>query len=1176
MAPLNIVFSNRFEALIRRLFDDLAQGPADPFAAEQIIVPSAGVRRRLELDYADRFGVCANVEFHYLAQWLWAQIGQVIEVGESSPFEPSTLTWRVFRALGETALVSAHPRLASYLERADAAMRFDLAQRVARLMEQYITYRPDWLAAWQDGKPACGLPDAGREDEAWQAALWRALMDEMAVRFRSSHGAEREHPSAVFFRAVESMGPEETRRAGLPERAHLFCLPTIPPLYLDILGKLARWTDLHLYVLNPCREYWFEIVDPRRLSYLEVRGDALYRETGNRLLASWGQQTQAHIDLLFDKAETAVIDDVRFEPPGRISLLAAVQEAILNLRDPEPASCASVALDRSIEVHVCHSLVRELEVLHDQLLAMLGEEIPHASSIKCKSAPDRLVPEGERGDGAPREPPLKVSDILVVTPRLEEVAPLIDAVFGTAPVARRIPYTITGLRRAVANPAAAALLALLDLFASRCKASAVYEFLQRPLVYARFGLGPDDLERVHDWFRLGGIHWGLDGAHRKAVGVPEVERHSFADGLDRLFLGYALGEVPAPFDGRLPAADAEGLEALALGGFAHFVDLLAHWHRVWSTPATPAAWGERLNALVSAFLVEAPETVADLQEVREAIAALGRHWVEAAVSAAIEPDVVRVALEALLDDPVRGAMPSGRVTFTAMASLRSLPYRVVCVIGLNDGVFPSPDHPAEFDLIAQAPRRGDRQRRYDERNLFLDLLLAARDRLYLSYTGRSVRDNSHLPPSTLLSELLDYVLPLVAAEGGSLDEARRRLVVEHPLQAFSPVYFDAAMPKDARLVSFNSEYCEALRAARSPRPLGDGQGARAHDPQAQEPENPPVTLSQGERADHGSAGPNAVEEHNEQDLEPAPFFPAPLAAPEPEWREPNLEDLKRFFRNPCRYLLERRLGLSLAEGEAELADEEPFLPRYFDRGEVAERLLPLILSGATEEAVEAAARAGNEYPQGRLGEVLLEGELARIRDYAERIAEQTREDPLEPLAGTLVFEIEGETWALSGALGQVRPRGLVRWRYDDTRPVDYLSGWLDHLFLNALAARGVAPATTWISRDGEYRLRPVAAAQERLRELVALYREGLRLPLHFFPRSAWACALKLRQGESEAAEREARKRWEGSDHRRGESEDPACRQALRGQADPLDGEFFRAAQTMFGPLLDHLEDERIA
>jgi exodeoxyribonuclease V gamma subunit len=1169
-SPLNIVFSNRFESLVDRLFDDLAQGPADPFAAEQIIVPSVAVRRRLELDCADRFGVCANVEFSYLAQWLWARIGQVIEVGASSPFEPATLTWRVFRALGEPALVSAHPRLASYLQRADPAMRFDLAQRLARLMEQYITYRPDWLAAWLAGKPAEGLAEASRADEAWQAALWRALMREL--------GAGREHPSAAFFRAVEALGPDAIRRAGLPERAHLFCLPAIPPLYLDILGKLARWTEPHLYVLNPCREYWFEIVDPKRLSYLEARGNALYRETGNRLLAAWGQQTQAHIDLLFDKAEGAVIDDARFEPPDRPGLLAAVQEAVLDLRDPEPGSCAHLVGDRSIEVHVCHSLARELEVLHDQLLAMLAQ-------------PD----------------PPKVSDILVVTPRLEEAAPLIDAVFGTAPPARRIPYAITGLRRAVENPAAAALLALLDLFASRCKASQVYEFLQRPLVHARFGLAPDDLERIHDWFQVAGIRWGLDGAHRKAAGVPEVERHSFRDGLDRLFLGYALGEVPTPFDGRLPAADAEGSEALALGGFAHFVDTLDHWHRAWGTPAAPAAWGERLNALVGDFLAETPESVSGLQEVRETIAALGRHWAEAGMTGAIAPEVVRDALESLLDDPARGGMPSGRVTFTAMASLRSLPYRVVCVIGLNDGVFPSPDRPAEFDLIAQAPRRGDRQRRHDERNVFLDLLLAARERLYLSYTGRSVRDNAPLPPSTLLAELLDHVLPLVAAEGESpgsspgrsLDEARRRLVVEHPLQAFSPVYFDAGLPKDPRLVSFNAEYCEALRAARSRihEPVARG---RSLSPSPSGTKTPGAVLverssPEGFRAglpenkrwreapDEGAGmrvavhpGPAVDEEPNDMDHETAPFFPAPLPEPGPEWRELSLDGLKRFLRNPCRYLLEQRLGLTLAEGEEELADDEPFLPGYFDRGEVAERLLPLMLSGAAVEAVEAAARAGSEYPQGHLGELLLQGELARMRDYAGRIAEHTREEPLEPLPGALVFEIEGGTWTLIGALGQVRPRGLLRWRYDDTRPADYLSGWLDHLFLNALAVQGVAPATVWISRDGEYRLQPVAEAHERLRELVALYREGLRLPLHFFPKSAWACALKLRQGESEAAGREARKRWESSDYSRGESEDSAYRQALRGQADPLDGDFFRAAETVFGPLLNHLEDERIA
>jgi exodeoxyribonuclease V gamma subunit len=197
--------------------------------------------------------------------------------------------------------------------------------------------------------------------------------------------------------------------------------------------------------------------------------------------------------------------------------------------------------------------------------------------------------------------------------------------------------------------------------------------------------------------------------------------------------------------------------------------------------------------------------------------------------------VVRAALEQLLDDPARGGVPSGGITFSSMSSLHTLPFDVVCAIGLNDGAFPSTSRPSEFDLMAIAPERGDRQRREDERNLFLDLLLSARHSLYLSYTGRSVRDNSPLPPSVLVSELLEVAVPAMADDPGSADslaQARRRLVVEHPLQPFSLEAFTDG--GDARLRGFNRELAEALRlAAQAPVELPPSVAPAAEDERAE-------------------------------------------------------------------------------------------------------------------------------------------------------------------------------------------------------------------------------------------------------------------------------------------------------------------------------------------------------
>ncbi|MGA8034230.1 MAG: exodeoxyribonuclease V subunit gamma, partial [Casimicrobiaceae bacterium] len=873
---LHIKFSNRFERLQDALLDAMATPPPSPFTGEEIIVPSAAMRRRVELAAADRFGICSNVRFSFLAQWLWRQIGHVVAVSEMSPFTASVLTWRVLATFQEKAFVAEHPPLAGYLRHADEVMRYELAANAATLLEHYLTYRPSWLAAWLEGKPAGikGIDAARKQDERWQAALWRRIARDL--------GTDSRHPSVVFFDAMNRMGPDAPARAGLPASAHVFCLPTTPPLYLDILNRLAQWIDLRVYVLNPCREYWFEIVDARRLSYLAAKDRADHHEIGNRLLAAWGKQTQAHIDLLLQNDSAAVVDDADFVPAESRTLLARVQNAILDLTDAVRGSVALADDDRSIEVHVCHSATRELEVLQDQLLGVFAAEHP------------------------PRP-----SDILVVTPDLEATAPLIDAVFGNAPKARQIPYAITGRPASVLNPCAQALLTVLAVATSRFQASAVFELLQQPIIARRFAIGGAELDAIHAWIGEAGIRWGIDGRHRSELGLPAIGRHSFNDGLDRLFLGYALpASATAPLNARLAAGDAEGSGALALGSFGEFFRQLERLHDELAHPKSPAEWREALLGVIDTFVAPVGDEIDDQRETVAAIHDLCANMAHGGTSQPLELDVVRTALQALLDDPTRGGMPGGAVTFAAMSSLRNLPYRFVCVLGLNDGAFPSTPRPHEFDLLARDPQRGDRQRRTDERNVFLDLLLAARDRLYLSFTGRSVRDNAPLPPSVLVAELLDYCAAATAREPftpESLRAARERLIVEHPLQSFSLDYFKP--DADPRRRSFNDEYCEALRQRlTAPASRRDAAAATGGPLAAAASDEERAALTETRDEDEAE-DENAATEPQQR------FFQLPLVSPGPEFREVTLDNLLRFFANPCRYLLRERLGIALPQGD---------------------------------------------------------------------------------------------------------------------------------------------------------------------------------------------------------------------------------------------------------------------
>ncbi len=1138
---LRLAFSNRLELLIDGLIDRLAQPSDDPFVAAQVVVPSAAVRRAVQLAVADRLGVCANLRFAFLGQWLWQQIGRVVPVQESSPFEPALLAWRIYGLLDDRGFVDAHPRLAAYLRGADPAMRLELAGQLATLFDHYITYRPAWLAAWSAGRPAA-LPDAGerlRADEAWQAELWR--------RISRALGAHGQHPARGF---VDALAQMPQLPPGLPAEVHLLALPSVPPLYLDVLRGMARRIDVCLHVLNPCQEYWFDLVDRKRLAALACANRVGHHETLHPLLAGWGRQTQAQIPMLLADDTAAIEEGTRYAGAGHDGLLGQLQDSILDLTPLEPGSLVLRPGDRSLEVHVCHGLTREIEVLHDQLLAMFAAD-----------------------------PSLRPADILVVTPDLEAAAPLVDAVFGTAPAVRRIPYGITGLAQRQVNPVARVLDALLSLMGSRLPASAVFALLEQPPVARRFALPADDLDRIRDWIHASGIRWGADAAQRQELALPASDRHTFDDGLQRLYLGYALGDAAhdVPLGTRLAAGSAEGQAALALGRFWRFASRLARLRQDWSAARDADGWRDVLLQALDDFVAPVPEWVDDLRTVRAAIAVLHGQMTRGGLTATVPLAVVHAALGALVDEASRGGVPGGAVTFAAMPSLRGLPYRVVWALGLSDGAYPGGEHPLEFDLMAAAPQAGDRQRRQDERNLFLDLLLAARERFVVSYAGRDIRDNSHKPPSVLVSELLDTVadacLP-AGADAAQRSQWRAALVVEHPLQPFSQRYFGGDAQADPRLASHHEEYCEALRARQ--RALA----AAARPPHGGDAVASDADAVQRAATDAGDAAPagddaDADDDHALQAAAAArsgaPFFAAPLPPAPDDWHTPTLDQLLRFFANPCRVLLQDRLQIRIGTPDDALLDDEPFLLERQARSALAERLLPALLADpGAGVALRGLAQAGTELPAGRFGEHLLDAELAQLSDFATRLRAAAPGPSLAPAHGTLEATFDGERWTLQLVLAGLHADGLVRQRYEDSNARDFISGWIEHLALCALRPAGVAPVTRWVSRDGSFVLRPVQDAQAQLRTLLSLYRQGLRAPLHFFPRSAWAWAI----GGFDVSE--ARKTWRRAHGSwGGESTDAAFALALRGVPDPIDARFVAAASAVLVPLLQHLDDPRL-
>ncbi|MFM0272187.1 exodeoxyribonuclease V subunit gamma [Paraburkholderia aspalathi] len=1124
---LQLFYSNRYETLVGALLDDLAQAPSDPWTAQPVIVPSAAVRRRLELDIAARQGICANVNFGYLAQWLWAQIGGVIEVPKHSPFAPDRLVWRCYRLLGEAdeALPwNASPRLRTYLDAADASMRYELARRVATVLDHYLTYRPEWLLQWQKGGSIfasgaaddkgprlVGASEAAREDERWQAALWRAVLAEVAGDAQTPAAALP--PAYRFLEEIGTLDLEAISNAQWPEAVSVFALPTMPPLHVALLRALSRWVDVRLYVMNPCREFWFDVVSAGRVEALDVAGQLDYQEVGHPLLAEWGRQTQAQLHMLHELTESAASGETGdFTENPEPSWLAAVQNGILDLRAEAgtDADTDELPIENGIEVHVCHSLSRQLEVLHDRLLGWFDEF-------------DDLQP----------------SDVLVAVSDLAAAGPLIDAVFGTAPPGdtRRIPYRITGLPPSQANPVARLLLDWLALPERSVGAPDLIEWLRVDAIAARYGIDASALEAAQEWLAAAGARRGLAPGEPTGEHVP-VARHTFADALTRLYLGYAMPDGGEPVDAWLPVEGADGSDAELLGRLSRFVDDIETFAQRCSVEQTPAEWTQLLLETLAQCFDGGVAFADSLAAVRDAIDKMGDAMQAGADDVVLPAAVVRGALTEALDDPARGGVPWGSVTFSSLTSLRGLPYRIVCLLGMDDGVLPSLARADEFDLMAAFGKAGDRQRRDDERNLFLDLLLAARDRLFIAYTGRSIRDNAPLPPAALVDELLDHLAQVSAGEGASpaeIEAARHAFIIDHPLQAFASDYFSL----QRGLFTYDVDRAELASLLAAPQ--------------------------------HPAA---------------APFFDQPL--PPEETASVAFDEFVRFWRHPARALLRDRLGIVLSDAQGELLDTEPFELDWAGRDALAERLLPVLLDSEIKdddsmfERVRRVAAASPELPGGATGAVWRSRELGALRQLADSVRREVASgverlpfvldivprwphsaDIADTLFGThdAALRKAAETpLQLHGTLNLLTETGQVIFRYAKPTARDYLSAWLAHLVYCAALPNGPR-RTVWHGSGESFELTPVAAPLDELAPLAALFRAGRMLPLRFFPKSAW-----VKVSESDSA---AQGVWI-NDRVRGESDDPALRIALRGTPLSLDEPFGSLASIVFKPLVQHL------
>ncbi len=1058
---LQLFSSNRIESLLAELARRLAARPlASPFDAEVIVVPSPAMARWVHLQLAQAHGVAANLDYPLPASWIWSLAGRLLDdVPDSDPLERQRLGWRIFALLPGLLEQPAFRPLQHYLRDDSGDLkRWQLSARIADVLDRYQFYRPALIRQWGRG-----------EGDDWQALLWRELIADLG----------NSHRVAVLDRLLQRL-QQGGDSLPLPARISLFALSTLPPLFVDVLHALAAHGEVSLYLHSPTDQYWADLKSKKALSRLRIEApdNAAYFDTGNELLAAWGRQGQALQDLLLDHDGLQAAEWEDYRPPAADSLLHHIQQDIFNL-DQQPGSPTA---DGSLQVHVCHSPLRECQVLHDQLLRLLDAD-----------------------------PTLKPEHILVMVPEISRYAPFIEAVFRKDESAARpfIPWNLSDIGVADEHPLIRIFFQLLALPESRFSHAEVMSYLEVPELSTRFGLDKragEDIRALLDEARL---RWGLDEAHKEALGLPGYAQNTWRQAEQRLFAGYALGEVDY-WDGIAPLAEAEGDKAAALGRFWQLFERLRHYRHELARARGAGDWQRLLNRLLDDFFIERDDA-GKLQQIRDSLDELHQQAGEQRLS----PVLLRHWLEqALGQQTLHGRYFSGGVTFCGMRPMRSLPFRVIGLLGMNDQAFPRREQAAEFDRMADHWRPGDPRKGDEDRYLLLETLLCARQTLYISYSGRDMKDNSERQPSVLVRELLDFIDERYpSADGPRLSEGITR---EHPLQPFSARNYGHG---DASYDRYWCRVAEALCA-------GGGPG--------------------GEQA-----WPDAA---------------LPLAGDES--RDIELQRLCRFLQHPVKYFFQQRLRVFLRE-EAADEDDEPFDLDGLQRWFVKDQLLDDFLRQRPH--AEAVLRARGLLPHGVFAELGLEHVQAELQPLREQLRDYAGAEfsprPLDiGLAGGA---------RLTGQVMHYLPgRGLLHASASRLKGKSLLALWLDHLALCASGQLAADEHSLLVCSDAARRFAavPKAQAMAQLQAYADLYWQGLERPLPVFPLASFAWAAG---GDERQAMKAARGKWGGNEFQNipGDKDDPYIQLALRGlRGDPLaHAEFSELAGALYATALRYGE-----
>ncbi|MCK5819765.1 MAG: exodeoxyribonuclease V subunit gamma [Psychromonas sp.] len=1149
----HVYHSNQLNCLKDLLVALIQTNPqADPFKNETVLVQSPGMAQWLNIEIAQATGIATNIDYPLPASFIWQQFKHVLkDIPDQSPFNKMSLTWQIMKTLPEYLDDPDFTELNQYLENDTLVRkRYQLSQKIAYIFDQYLVYRPEWIDAWElasdqeistwENKNSQSTP-RWLGDQRWQVKLWKILSAKIESCY-SSNGKVY-HGAGLYKEFLAKLAIQKTLKH-LPERIFIFGVSALPEAYLQALLGLAKHCDVHFLLSNPCQFYWGDIVDPKLLAkrFAQLRpklsvqqgqienladtswqkdedhkswalSEDIEAEIGNPLLASMGKMGRDFLYQLYTLEQNEIDAFVDID---RDSLLHHLQADILALQDSSlpldlDASSRIVIKDNddSFCIHLAHSVMREVEILHDNLLSLFEKD-------------RNLTPK----------------DIIVMMPNIDLYAPYVQAVFSGLGSQgdhqnwkQKIPFTISDVSAQQESPILMSFLHLLNLNQTRYTREDVLGLLEVPAILNRFKINQSDFVLLKKWIDESGIRWGLHNKSALQWDLPELTQNSWLFGLKRMLLGFAMGD--SMFEGISAYDEVQGLQGDLLGRFIDFIDELISLESTLTKDHTAIQWQLFIYQLVENFYFEDEDNSALLSSIRKQIDSLVTHTQAAQYTQTLSLFVLIEHFEKhLLTALDSQRFLAGKVNFCALMPMHSIPFKVVCLLGMNDGQYPRNIVPLGFDLMAGHRKRGDRSRREEDRYLFLEAIVSAQDKLYISYVGRNINDNSEKMASVLVRELLNYCLQsftLKAFQKDASDRAEKALSnfihQQYPMQSFSGFYYTG------QFKTYNNQWWPAIR-------------------------------------------------DNEIKGDPIDEKIKIVLAHE-QIKEVQIKQLINFLKHSCKFFFTQRLGVYFELEEGTLDDNEPFLLNGLEKYKLKEQQFEHALYGKSQIALFAELKAKGELPLGEFAPLIFNQNLQNMQDLA-CIVKDYFVDELEAIHVEICFDKDTEQEKqLLGELTEHCVNGLIRRKTGKIKSKDILTLWVEHLCYSIAHIQDLNSTLFGEENVIFFEAMPVDFAHQRLGELLHFYDEGLQSPAPFFVESCFAWAELVHSVEPDCFvydDLQCESRTEGKNaaliifnNERGfpESNDPYIQRAFNNLEDNWP-EFEKIAFTIFKPILANI------